>query len=236
MSKALFIVFYFCAIPPTIARDAGKSVSSDRIPANSVSSAHRRGWHVTTAFNIGYSWMDNVSTGSSNSSMKGSTGVGSSLGVGYMFNNHIGIFTGCSRAGYNYNLNQSSKGISIDYKQVYNEIPLYLRLITSNDGRYAFAANAGFKIGLIDHAIKKYNGFEERSNQGLKKTALSFVAYPAINVSLDRAGTGELTIGPEFQYSLTQNFDNDQTYYLTKSRGYLAALMLKVAVNFRIGT
>lgn len=155
--------------------------------------------------------------------------------VGYMFNDHMGVFAGLSYAGYGFAFDVSGRQYGdalLIGAQGMLEIPTYFRFVASKPHRFGFFTNAGFKYGfLVDE--ENYLQFDDDKTplpDGYNYNSLSVSPFVYLGMNIPAGRRVEMTLGPEFVYQFTNLFDAGQTM----SANYFN-IGLKLGVGIKCG-
>lgn len=160
---------------------------------------------------------------------------GGGIDAGYMFDDHIGIYSGLAYSITVYNLQlQFSRPYTQQThgEQHQLEIPLFFRFITADAGKPGLLIDAGIKQGLLlatktrieDH----YGGKTETTYDKSLYPGYSVAPFVYIAADLSKKGRPGMTLGLQIMYRITNTFSDTRVntgHYL------MAGIRLSVPVR-----
>ncbi len=196
--------------------------------ALSVSAQSRRGLWITPNSAIGLGGLVNKEQ----IRYKNNLSVYLSAGVdaGYMFGDHVGIFSGLNYCGYGYALDQSDRYTDRLFigTQSMLEVPVYLRFVATRPGRFGFFPHAGFQYGFLlgqkDFVQVDGKRSDAPSREKYNDQSCSPFVYLGMNIPAGRRV--EMTLGPEFIYQASNLF---------ASGSAMRANYLNIGLKFGVG-
>lgn len=139
-----------------------------------------------------------------------------SIQAGFMFNNHVGLFTGIGSSAYRFNFygRVGIESMEIDQTQSFIEIPLFVRVVTSKYRKVGFLVNAGFIYSALSNAqfdgTIKYGSTTTATASGepnksdFESNNISLFALTGITIPAGKRL--DINIGPEFRAMTQENF------------------------------
>jgi hypothetical protein len=215
--------------------------------SRAASSSSREGFWVRPSIFIGSGTLSGVNarfTGLSLSSRPKIT-LGGGADIGYMLGDKIGVFAGLWIGRYSYDLWGEYKFAKLDIigRNVYIEMPMYFRFISSHYGKTGFFLDAGAKHQFLIACKTNIQGRDQAARPILRrevgnknniynKYALSPLLYLGVNIHC--GSVVELNIGPEISFQATSLFDPSQKdEYDDRMNGHYFIIAIKGAIGFQ---
>ncbi|PSK95141.1 outer membrane beta-barrel protein [Taibaiella chishuiensis] len=194
-------------------------------------SAHaqsRRGLWVTPNSAIGLGGLVNKEYIPYKNNVSVYLGIG--VDAGYMFGDHVGLFTGLNYCGYGYALDQSDRNNDrlLVGTQAMLELPLYLRFVSTTAGRFGFFTHVGFKYGFLvgQKDFIQVDGKRSDAPTRAKYNDQSFSPFVYLGMNIPAGRRVEMTLGPELTYQASNLFASGSS---------MRANYLNVGIKFGVG-
>ncbi len=161
------------------------------------------------------------------------------LQLGYMFDDHTGWFSGLSYSRYTWREEITTQLVNatLENRQNYIQIPLYVQFATSKPGKPGAYFQVGVNANILTNAISSLhdngNGRTIIKDESLKKAVKPFAILPFIGAGayIPFSRSMHLEAGACFDYDFNDNMKRE-----TKHKGNLYSISGRIALCFRIST
>ena len=188
----------------------------------------RKGWYLTGNFGAGISKMTNTNMGNYGYTFTNKTYYGGTIGGGYMFSDHAGIFAGISRDYHSiyYANGYFNNGKETSLSQSFISIPISLSLVTNKHHQPSFYTDAGLKLWFMTNVKDEYPMGTSTEKDGYRETGFSGTLNIGVLIPVNKYL--DLKAGPDLQYSFLSVFET------SRMKGNLLSIGGRLSVVYKL--